>query len=38
MPLAAGIGYDELIQTCLANAAERQGVPLRVAPARERVA
>ena len=35
---AAGIGYDELIQTCLANAAERQGVPLRVAPARERVA
>ena len=35
---AAGIGYDELIQTCLTNAAERQGVALRAAAVRERVA
>jgi D-alanine-D-alanine ligase len=35
---AAGIGYDELIQTCLTNAAERQGIALRGVAARERVA
>jgi D-alanine-D-alanine ligase len=35
---AAGIPYDELIQTCLTLAAERQGVPLRARKARERVA
>ena len=35
---AAGIGYDELIQTCLTNAAERQGIALRGMAARERVA
>ena len=35
---AAGIAYDELIQTCLTLAAERHGVPLRARKARERVA
>jgi D-alanine-D-alanine ligase len=36
---AAGLSYDALIQTCLAHAAARQGVPIarrRRAPARER--
>jgi D-alanine-D-alanine ligase len=35
---AAGIGYDELIQTCLALAAERQGIALGGRKVRERVA
>jgi D-alanine-D-alanine ligase len=35
---AAGIEYDELIQTCLALAAERQGVALRGRAARACVA
>jgi D-alanine-D-alanine ligase len=30
---AAGIGYDELIQSCLKYAAARQGVKLGSAPA-----